>query len=112
MNISKYLETISLFVGAKFELYGQPIENEKVFSTKGLLPAFTKRSENNALFTINITLGAQFKKNSQAVAGLEVEYNDQIPNSYRILCIMDVLFELMQNQQGQERINLDQLLYD
>lgn len=112
MDISKYLETISLIVGAKFELYGQPIENGKVFSEKGLLPAFTKRAEGNSLFTLNKTLGAKFKKNAQAVAGLEVEYDDEVPSSYRILCIMDVLFELMQGQQDQERINLDQLLYD
>lgn len=112
MDISKYLETISLFLGAKFELYGKAIENSKVFSDKGLLPAFTKRADGNSMFTLNKALGAQFKKNTTAVSGIEVSFDESVPNSYRILCIVDVLIDLMQRQSGKERINLDELLYD
>ena len=112
MDISKHLEAIAQLLGAQFELYGKSIEAGKVFSPKGLLPAFSKRADSNSLFTLNKPLGAQFKKNSQAVAGIEVTFDTSVPGSYRILCITDVLIELMQNNAGQERIKLDQLLYD
>ena len=112
MDISKYLETISVFLGAKFVLYGKHIENSKVFSSNGLLPAFTKRAEENSRFTLNKSLPANFKKSPNAVANIEVSFDESVPNSYRILCITDVLIDLMQRQSGNEKFNLDELLYD
>lgn len=112
MDISKYLMAIAQLLGVKFELYGNTIESSKVFSSKGLLPALSKRADSNSLFTLNKSLGGHFKKNAQAVAGIEISFDDSVADSYRILCLLDVLIDLMQRQNSQEKIVLDELLYD
>jgi intracellular multiplication protein IcmS len=99
-------------LGCKFELFGKPITAEKVFAEDGLLPSFAKRAESLSTFVLNKTLGVSYQKITGSVAGIKVSFDDSIPNSYRMLCMLDVLIELIHQSPSPKNIKLDELLYD
>ncbi len=112
MTISDYLVQVSRLLHCQFEIYGSSVAAEKVFAPEGMLPAFFKRAENLSLFVLNKPLGIIFEKVPQSMNGTRVRCDDSVPNSYRILCLMDILVELLHESGSQKVIKLDQLLYD
>jgi intracellular multiplication protein IcmS len=112
MTISDYIKTMADLLGCKFEIFGKPISSDKVFAEDGLLPAFTKRAESLSTFVLNKTLGVTYQKVSGSVSGLKVSFDESVPNSYRILCMLDVLIELIHQSSSAKNIKLDELLYD
>jgi len=112
MTVSEYLVQASRLLHCKFEIYGNSVTADKVFADDGMLPAFFKRAENLSLFVLNKPLGLNFEKVSQSMNGTRVRCDDTVPNSYRILCLLDILIELLHESGPQKIIRLDPLLYD
>ncbi len=112
MTITDYFVQMTKLLNCKFEMYGNPITPEKVFAPEGMLPAFFKRAENLSLFVLNKSLGLSFEKSPQGLSGIRVICDDNVPNSYRILCLLDIFVELLQESGAKKVIRLDSLLYD
>ena len=93
-------------------MYGNVVTAEKVFAPEGMLPAFFKRAEKLSIFVLNKPLGLSFEKTSQGMNGTKVNWDDSVPNSYRILCLLDIFVELLQESGTKKIIRLDSLLYD
>jgi intracellular multiplication protein IcmS len=112
MTVSDYMQTMADLLGCKFEIFGKPITSNKVFADDGLLPPFCKRAETLSTFVLNKTLGVSYQKLNGGVSGLKVSFDESIPNSYRLLCMLDVLIELIHQSPSPKNIKLDELLYD
>jgi intracellular multiplication protein IcmS len=112
MTIPEYFVAITKILQCKFEMYGNSVPAEKVFSPEGMLPSLFKRAENLSLFVLNKPLGIYFEKYTQGMSGIKVTWDDTVPNSYRILCLLDILVELLQESGTKKIVRLDSLLYD
>jgi intracellular multiplication protein IcmS len=112
MNIGDYLKTMSDLLGCKFEIFGKSISSQKVFAEDGVLAPLAKRAENLSMFVLNKPIGANYQKISGGLYGYKVTFDDSVPNSYRILCMLDVLIEIIHQSSSPKNIKLDELLYD
>lgn len=109
-QLSNILTQVATDLGCKFIMRSEPIATSRVFDSKGLLPAIMRRADQLADFCLGYGLGAQYNKSESAELGLELELGDGAPNSLRILCCMDVLYELIQSSASKASISVDELI--
>ncbi len=112
MDISQHMCDIARILRCNFTLRSQPLTHEQVFSPTGLLPGFMKRAEQLANFCFGHDLGLNFENAKQSMLGVKIEFNEEVPNSLRVLCVLDILIEFMQNAANYDETPLDDLMYD
>jgi intracellular multiplication protein IcmS len=112
MEINKQLVSIAQTMMVGFTLNGKPISSIEVFSDTGLLPALSRRADQLCMLCFGYGLGVSFEETEKAVVGVRVIFDEATPNSLRLMCITDVLFELKQASQVPNVIVLDELMYD
>lgn len=112
MSFSKQLAAVSVTLGCRFLLKGQPIEPEIVFSPTGLLPGLLRRADQLCSFCLGYGLGLTFERSESALNNVVVLLDDKVPNSLRLLCSLDVLIEFMQNAPAPDRVALDDLMME
>lgn len=112
MNLQKRLISIVERLGHRFTFKDQPIAYQDVFSEVGLLPALTRRADQLASLCLGYGLGATFEDTEQSLLGSKVIYDDFTPEVLRLLCILDVLYEIIKLNGAGYVISLDELMYD
>lgn len=95
-----------------FTLREQAISIEQAMSEAGLLPALIRRADQLSSFCMGYGLGVTFEESQGAMLGVRVKFDEATPNSLRLLCISDVLIEIMQHAPTREVTPLDDLMYD
>jgi len=111
-DISKCLAVISAHLNAKFYLNDRFVSFEDVFSVTGLLPALSKRADQLCSLCLGYGLGATYEEAEGALLGTRVVFDEVTPNVLRLLCITDVLNELIQGGPSKDYTPLDELMYD
>lgn len=111
-NISKNLATVSAALGAKFSLHSKPISYAEVFSDTGLLPALARRADQLCSLCLGYGIGATFEEATGALLGIKVTFDEVTPLTLRLLCIVDVLSEMIHAAVQEELVPLDELMYD
>ncbi len=111
-EFSKQLVCVAKELGVSFNLNGELLELEKAFSAKGMLPAFLRRADQLCNFCMGYGLGVSFTAAAGSMTGSTVDIDDKVPTSVRLLCVTDVLVELMQNSRDGRSVALDELLLD
>lgn len=111
-ELTLQLCAIAKTLGCNFTVRDNPIAPEKVFADNGLLPALVRRADQLASFCLGYGLGASFDDAHGSMTGTKVKLDDATPNSLRLLCITDVLIEMIQMSPSREVVPLDDLLYD
>jgi len=111
-DISKCLAVISAHLNAKFYLNDRFVSFEEVFSVTGLLPALSKRADQLCSLCLGYGLGATYEEAEGALLGTRVVFDEVTPNVLRLLCITDVLNELIQGGPSKDYTPLDELMYD
>jgi intracellular multiplication protein IcmS len=112
IDIPKSMSMIAAKLHAKFYLNERFISFEEVFSPTGLLPAITRRADQLSSLCLGYGLGATFKDAEGALLGTEVLFDEVTPNVLRLLCMTDVVNELIQGGPGSDYTPLDELMYD
>jgi intracellular multiplication protein IcmS len=112
MDMSAQLCKIARTMGARFSLNGRPMTAEEVFVPTGLLPAISRRADQLCSLCLGYGIGITFEEAEGSTLGVKVIYDDITPNVLRLLCITDVLYELIQSTPRGEMSSLDQLMYD
>ena len=95
-----------------FTFKDHPISLEDVFSETGLLPGLTKRANQLASLCLGYGLGATFEETEGSLLGNKVIFDEFTPDVLRLLCITDVVNELVKNSSNRELVPLDELMYD
>lgn len=112
LDISKGMVLIATKMKAKFFLNNHPIKHEEVFSPTGLLPAIVRRADQLSSLCLGYGLGASFEDVGESLLGTRVLFDEVTPNALRLLCMTDVLNELIQGAPSQDHTPLDELMYD
>lgn len=111
-DISKCLALIAANMNAKFYLNERFVSFEEVFSPTGLLPAIAKRADQLCSLCLGYSLGASYEEAENTLLGSRVIFDEVTPNALRLLCITDVVNELIQGGPSKDYTPLDELMYD
>lgn len=111
-DISKCMITIAAALNAKFYLNDRFVGYEEVFSDTGLLPAIAKRADQLCSLCLGYGLGATFDETEGALLGIRVVFDEVTPNVLRLLCMTDVVNELIQGGPSRDYTPMDELMYD
>lgn len=111
-DIPKGMALIAATMNAKFYLNDRFLSFDEVFSDTGLLPAIVKRADQLCSLCLGYGLGATFSEAENALLGLRVVFDEVTPNSLRLLCMTDVVNELIQGGPSRDYTPLDELMYD
>ncbi|MCD6039346.1 MAG: hypothetical protein K0S27_746 [Gammaproteobacteria bacterium] len=112
MEISELICKVARTMGVRFSLNGRPMTMEEVFAPTSLLPAIARRADQLSSLCLGYGIGVTFEETEGATLGVKVIFDDITPNVLRMLCITDVLHELVQPTPRGEMTSLDQLMYD
>jgi len=103
---------VAATMNAKFYLNERFVTFDEVFSETGLLPAITKRADQLSSLCMGYGLGATYDEAEGALLGIRVVFDEVTPNVLRLLCLTDVVNELMQGGPSRDYTPLDELMYD
>ena len=112
VDLRKSMGLIAAKLHAKFYLNDRFVSYEEVFSYTGLLPAIVRRADQLSSLCLGYGLGATYKDSEGAMLGTEVIFDEVTPNTLRLLCMTDVVNELIQGGPSADYTPLDELLYD
>ncbi len=112
MDMSEIMAKIARTMGGRYSLNGRPMTIEEVFAPTGLLPGIARRADQLSSLCLGYGLGLTFEEAEGSVLGIRVVFDDITPNALRVLCLADVLNELMQSTPKGDMTALDQLMYD
>lgn len=111
-DIQKSMIKLAKKLNANFTLNGRALVYEEVFSDVGLLPAIAKRADQLCLLCLNYGIGVSFEEEENSMLRKRVRFDDTTPNAVRLLCLLDVLCELIYLSPTRDVTALDELLYD
>ena len=112
MDLNKQLMNMAKVLEAHFTLNGQSLTIEEVFSDTGMLPAIAKRADQLCSLCLGYGIGVSFDEVEKSRLGTKVKFDEVTPNILRLLCIADVLQELINSGPTRELTPLDELMYD
>jgi intracellular multiplication protein IcmS len=112
VDISAQMIKIARAMNGNFSLNGRPMTMEEVFAPTGLLPGMARRADQLSSLCLGYGIGATFDEAEGSTLGVKVVFDDITPNVLRLLCLVDVLSELMKTTPRGEVTALDQLMYD
>ncbi len=112
INLEKKLAAVAKRMGTNFTLKGSVASHKDIFSNTGLLPGLTKRADQLAQLCLGYGLGATYEDTEGALLGVKVNFDEFTPEILRLLCIVDVLNELVKSSPTRDEVPLDELMYD
>lgn len=112
VEIHKSMIKIAKVMGATFYLNDRIISFEEVFSETGLLPALARRADQLCSLCLGYGIGVSFDEAEKSLLGVKVVFDEVTPNVLRLMCITDVLNELIQSAPSPDKTALDELMYD
>lgn len=111
-DISEQMVKVARIMNGRYSLNGRPLTMEEVFSPVGLLPGIARRADQLSSLCLGYGIGATFEEAEGTPLGIKVIFDDMTPNVLRMLCLIDVLNELMRGTSRGDMTSLDQLMYD
>lgn len=112
VDISSQMIKAARLLNAQFSLNGRPMTMEEVFAESGLLPGIARRADQLSSLCLGYGIGVTFEESEGSMLGVKVIFDEITPNTLRVLCMLDVLTELMKGTPRGEMTSLDQLMYD
>lgn len=112
LDISEQMIKAARLMNGRFSLNGRPLTMEEVFSYTGLLPGMARRADQLSSLCLGYGIGVTFEEAEGSALGVKAIFDDITPNVLRLLCLIDVLNELMKGTTRGEMTALDQLMYD
>jgi intracellular multiplication protein IcmS len=112
VDMAIQLAKIARAMGARFSLNGRPLTIEEVFTPMGLMPGIARRADQLCSLCLGYGIGITFEEAEGSVLGVKVIFDDVTPNVLRMMCVADVLNELVQGTPRGDMTALDQLMYD
>lgn len=112
MDVTEQLAKIVRTMGGRFSLNGRPMTVDEVLAPTSLLPAIARRADQLSSLCLGYGIGATFEESEGSTLGVKVIFDDITPNVLRLLCMTDVINELIQAGGGADLTPLDQLMYD
>ena len=112
MDLTSKLCDLAKTTNAKFTFCGKPISYEEIFTETGLLPSIAQRADRMCSLCLGYGIGITFVETEKSLLGTKVQFDDITPNVLRLMCIYDVISEIIKGATSQDQIPLDELMYD
>ena len=112
VDMTEQMCKIARTMNARFVLNGRPMTIEEVFAPTGLLPAISRRADQLSSFCLGTGLGLKFEETATGVIGTKAVMDNKVSNAYRIMCMTEILCELMESSPNPKQLALDNLMYD
>ncbi len=112
LDMSAMMVRVAREMRGHYSLNGRPLTLDEVFAPTGLLPGIARRADQLSSLCLGYGIGATFEEAEGSLLGVKVQFDDMTPNTLRLLCLIDVLSELMKSTPKGEVTALDQLTYD
>jgi len=112
LDIGTQMIKAARLMNTQFTLNGRPMTMEEVFAPTGLLAGIARRADQLSSLCLGYGIGVTFEEAEGSVLGVQAVFDDITPNILRLLCMIDVLNELMKGTPRGEAVPLDQLMYD
>ena len=112
INLEKKLSAMVKVMKTNFTLKSSVIPPKEIFMDTGLLPGLTKRADQLAQLCLGYGLGATYEDVEGSLLGVKVNFDEFTPDALRLLCILDVLNELVKSSPTKSEVPLDELMYD
>lgn len=110
--LGKQLTLVAQAMNVRFYLNEKFITHEEVFSETGMLPGIAKRADQLCSLCLGYGIGASYEDADESLMGHRVIFDEVTPNALRLMCMTDVLHELVKSGSSVERTPLDELMYD
>lgn len=111
-DIPEMMIKVARQLNGRYSLNGRPLTMEEVFSPIGLLPGIARRADQLSSLCLGYGIGVTFEDAEGSPLGVKVIFDEITPNVLRLLCMIDVLNELMKGTARGDMTVLDQLMYD
>ena len=111
-DITEQMIRIARAMNGRYTLNGRPMTMEEVFALDGMLPGIARRADQLSSLCLGYGIGVTFEEEEGAPLGVKAVFDDITPNVLRLLCLIDVLNELMKSTPRGDMTPLDQLMYD
>lgn len=111
-NISEHMTRVARSMNGRYSLNGRPLTMEEVFADNGMLPGIARRADQLSSLCLGYGIGVTFEEAEGTPLGVKVIFDEITPNVLRLLCLLDVLNELMRGTARGDVTPLDQLMYD
>ncbi len=108
--VIKQIVAIARSINCKFTVTNEEITVEKAFAATGLLPAIMRRADQLCSFCMGYGLGVTFDRADNSMLGVSVYFDNKIAISLRLLCITDVLLEIVHASSSSQTVPLDSLM--
>jgi intracellular multiplication protein IcmS len=112
LDISKQLIVFSESQGIKYTFNGAMISDKEAFSVTGLLPGLARRADQLSSLCLGYGIGATFDETEKALLGIKVNFDETTPRVLRLMCLIDVLIEIIKLAPNKTAVSLDELMYD
>lgn len=112
MDIPKMMVKIAQKMNVQFLLNDRSITCEEVFSPTGLLPALSRRADQLCSLCLGYGIGVSFEEAQGSILGVKVVFDDITPSILRVLCLTDIISELIKVAPSSNAVALDELMYD
>lgn len=112
MHLAKKLEALAKNIAANFTFKGRSIPYAEMFMDTGLLPGLAKRADQLASLCFGYGLGASYEDVEQSLLGVKVTFDEFTPDTLRLFCLADIIFELVKMSPDPNVVSLDELMYD
>lgn len=111
-DVPSHMIKVARAMSGRYSLNGRPMTMDEVFALNGLLPGIARRADQLCSLCLGYGIGVTFEEEEGAVLGVKVVFDDITPHVLRVLCMVDVLNELMRGTPKGDMTAMDQLLYD
>lgn len=112
MSLGTKLALIAQELKIQFTLNDLDVPHQEVFDERGLLPAIMRRADQLSSFCLGYGLGLTFNDVPNSRLGIEITMNDEIPSALRLLCAVEIIYELVETSADRQHVALDDLMYD
>lgn len=112
MTIQSDLIAIAKHLGADFTVSDRLLSHEEVFSDVGLLPAIAKRADQLCSLCLGYGIGVTFEEVEKSQLGVQVKFDEATPGGLRLMCLTDILCELIHLSPSRDLVSLDDLMLD
>jgi intracellular multiplication protein IcmS len=112
MSIQSDLIAVAKALHADFTLSDRLLSHDDVFSDIGLLPAMAKRADQLCSLCLGYGIGVSFEEVEKSQLGVRVKFDEMTPGVLRLMCLTDILCELINMSPSRELVPLDDLMLD
>lgn len=112
MEIYKVLSLVIDKIDVSFTLNNKPISSEDICKPNGLFPALMRRADQLSSFCLKHGLGVKFDKSPDTTMGITATLDNSVSNAFRIMCLVEIVYEIIEASPNRKLVALDHLMYD